>query len=68
MLHQTGMIEIDKKYWDPYSSVSPLTIASGEKTPNCTFLILLNRHFECVKFKLGFDDMADPECGDSNAR
>ena len=35
-----------------------LTIASGENTPNCTFLILRNRHFECVKFRFGFDDMA----------
>ena len=30
---------------------------SGENTPNWTFLILRNRHFECVKSKLGLDDM-----------
>ena len=34
-----------------------LTITSGENTPNCTFLIRLRRHFECVKFKLGFEDI-----------
>lgn len=32
-----------------------LTITSGAKMPNWTLLIFLIRHFECVKFKLGFD-------------
>ena len=32
-------------------------MASGAKTPNCTVLIRCNRHFECVKFKLGLDDI-----------
>ena len=34
---------------------SNLTMTSGAKMPNWTLLIFRMRHFECVKFRLGFD-------------
>lgn len=30
-------------------------MTSGANMPNWTLLIFLIRHFECVKFKFGFD-------------